>query len=111
MSGIRNCRFCFECDRRAIQLRSGASELLCRSSSGDRMGSQNREPGQESGAMGDGAIRTEASRPRVKTGTCGLDDVLHGGLPLNHLYLVEGDPGTGKTTLALQFLLEGARHG
>jgi circadian clock protein KaiC len=41
----------------------------------------------------------------------GLDDVLNGGLPSGHLYLAEGDPGTGKTTLALQFLLEGVRVG
>ena len=41
----------------------------------------------------------------------GLDDILNGGFPRGHLYLVEGDPGTGKTTLALQFLLEGIRNG
>jgi circadian clock protein KaiC len=41
----------------------------------------------------------------------GLDEILGGGLPTNHLYLVDGDPGTGKTTLALQFLREGARLG
>lgn len=41
----------------------------------------------------------------------GLDDVLGGGLPRNRLYLIQGDPGVGKTTLALQFLLEGARLG
>src|ERR1700761_6495819 len=45
---------------------------------------------------------------RLATGVLGLDDILGGGLPKGHLYLVEGDPGTGKTTLALQFLLEGA---
>ena len=45
------------------------------------------------------------------TGVEGLDKVLRGGLPRNRLYLVEGNPGTGKTTLALQFLLEGMRHG
>ena len=44
----------------------------------------------------------------VSTGIEGLDDVLRGGFPANRLYLIEGDPGTGKTTLALQFLLEGA---
>ena len=43
------------------------------------------------------------------TGIAGLDDILGGGLSRNHLYLIEGDPGTGKTTIALQFLLEGAR--
>ena len=45
------------------------------------------------------------------TGIAGLDDILGGGLARNHLYLLEGEPGTGKTTIALQFLLEGARHG
>jgi circadian clock protein KaiC len=48
---------------------------------------------------------------RSLTGGPGLDDILFGGLPSRHLYLVEGDPGTGKTTLALQFLLEGLKHG
>lgn len=48
---------------------------------------------------------------RLKSGIAGLDDILHGGLPSGHLYLVEGDPGTGKTTLAMQFLLEGIRNG
>src|SRR5205807_2191458 len=48
---------------------------------------------------------------RVKTGINGLDDILSGGLPRNHLYLLEGDPGTGKTTVALQFLLEGVKNG
>jgi predicted ATP-dependent serine protease len=38
---------------------------------------------------------------RVCTGMAGLDDVLGGGLDPNRLYLVEGEPGTGKTTLAL----------
>lgn len=45
------------------------------------------------------------------TGTTGLDDILMGGLARNRLYLVEGVPGAGKTTLALKFLLEGARRG
>src|ERR1700731_2654574 len=48
---------------------------------------------------------------RIRTGITGFDDILGGGLPQGHLYLVEGDPGTGKTTLALQFLLEGIRNG
>src|SRR5205085_2972950 len=41
------------------------------------------------------------------TGIEGLDDILYGGLTPNRLYLVEGDPGTGKTTLGLQLLLAG----
>ena len=48
---------------------------------------------------------------RILSGIQGLDDILAGGFPTNHLYLIEGDPGTGKTTLALQFLLEGVRLG
>lgn len=44
-------------------------------------------------------------------GVEGLDQVLDGGLPKNRLYLIQGDPGVGKTTLAIQFLLEGARNG
>jgi circadian clock protein KaiC len=49
--------------------------------------------------------------PRSKTGVLGLDDILLGGLISHRLYLVDGDPGAGKTTLALQFLLEGVRAG
>jgi len=45
------------------------------------------------------------------TGIAGLDDILGGGLARNHLYLIEGDPGTGKTTIAMQFLREGTRLG
>lgn len=48
---------------------------------------------------------------KASTGIAGLDDVLRGGLPKHRLYVVEGNPGTGKTTLALQFLLEGVRRG
>jgi circadian clock protein KaiC len=48
---------------------------------------------------------------RLKTGIRGLDDILHGGLPAGHLYLVEGNPGSGKTTFGLQFLLAGAAAG
>jgi len=45
------------------------------------------------------------------TGIPGLDDILNGGLARERLYLVEGVPGSGKTTLAMQFLIEGARRG
>jgi circadian clock protein KaiC len=48
---------------------------------------------------------------RLWTGIPGLDDVLCGGLDAERLYLLEGEPGTGKTTIGLQFLLEGARLG
>jgi circadian clock protein KaiC len=47
----------------------------------------------------------------VATGIEGLDDVLGGGFTPNRLYLIEGDPGAGKTTLALQYLLEGRSRG
>ena len=49
--------------------------------------------------------------PRVKTGVSGLDDILNGGLIANRLYLINGDPGSGKTTLALHYLREGVRLG
>ncbi|HZJ14977.1 MAG TPA: ATPase domain-containing protein [Chthoniobacteraceae bacterium] len=48
---------------------------------------------------------------RCSMGVPGLDAVLAGGLPARRLYLIQGDPGVGKTTLAMQFLLEGARRG
>jgi circadian clock protein KaiC len=45
------------------------------------------------------------------TGIEGLDHILLGGFPRNHVYLLQGDPGVGKTTLGLQFLLEGVKNG
>ena len=51
------------------------------------------------------------SADRISTGVKGLDYILRGGLPKNRLYLVEGNPGTGKTTLGLQFLMEGEQAG
>lgn len=53
----------------------------------------------------------EAISPLLHTGVPGLDDVLGGGLTPGRLYLVEGSPGSGKTTIAMQFLMEGARLG
>ena len=47
----------------------------------------------------------------VATGIEGLDNILGGGFTPNRIYLIEGDPGSGKTTLALQYLLEGRRKG
>jgi circadian clock protein KaiC len=48
---------------------------------------------------------------RISTGNSGLDAILRGGIPANRLYLLEGMPGSGKTTVALQFLLAGAEEG
>jgi circadian clock protein KaiC len=47
----------------------------------------------------------------ARTGVPGFDDVLNGGLAAGRLYLVEGSPGTGKTTMAMRFLMEGAVQG
>src|SRR5437764_12887648 len=58
--------------------------------------------------MSDHATR---DNPKIATGISGLDQILGGGLPPRRLYLVQGEPGSGKTTLALQFLLTGARLG
>lgn len=54
---------------------------------------------------------TAESPCRVATGVEGLDDIISGGFPQGHIYLLEGETGTGKTTIGLQFLLEGARRG
>jgi circadian clock protein KaiC len=48
---------------------------------------------------------------KAKTGIRGLDGILSGGFSRGHVFLVEGAPGTGKTTIALQFLMEGAQAG
>jgi circadian clock protein KaiC len=62
--------------------------------------------------------RTEPDSPsgrarssRVSFGIGGLDDILHGGLPAGHLYLLEGTPGAGKTTIALQLVLSNCQAG
>ena len=59
--------------------------------------------------MTDSMTRREGPQP-ASTGIKGLDHILCGGLPAYRLYLVEGTPGTGKTTLALGFLLEGRKR-
>lgn len=51
------------------------------------------------------------SDDRVRTGVPGLDEIVGGGLPRGATYLLKGQPGTGKTTIGLQFLVEGARRG
>lgn len=57
-------------------------------------------------------MNDEADAPeKAQTGVVGLDDILVGGFAPGHLFLLEGNPGTGKTTIALSFLLEGARQG
>jgi circadian clock protein KaiC len=57
------------------------------------------------------APNTAHSPERVSSGIEGLDDILGGGFPTDHMYLIEGDAGAGKTTLGLQFLLHGRRRG
>ncbi len=59
----------------------------------------------------DDTLSAPDTDPRISTGSEGLDDILGGGLDPNRVYLYEGRPGTGKTTIALQFLLEGVRNG
>lgn len=53
----------------------------------------------------------EGGNLRASTGIGGLDHLLQGGLPARRLHLLEGEPGTGKTTIALQFLMEGRARG
>lgn len=52
-----------------------------------------------------------STEPVASTGIGGLDAILGGGFPKDHVYLIQGDPGAGKTTLSLQFLLEGVKLG
>jgi circadian clock protein KaiC len=56
-------------------------------------------------------LSEQRASKKARTGIAGLDDVLAGGLSTGHVFLLEGSPGTGKTTIALSFLLEGARLG
>jgi len=50
-------------------------------------------------------------QPLVSSGIAGLDEILRGGLPASNFYIVQGDPGAGKTTTALQFLRAGVAAG
>ena len=52
-----------------------------------------------------------STRPKISTGTSGLDAILGGEIDAGRVYLIEGTPGAGKTTLALSFLIEGVRQG
>lgn len=54
---------------------------------------------------------TEPMDKRARFGIQGLDDILYGGIERNRMYLLEGRPGTGKTTMAMQFLIESRRVG
>jgi circadian clock protein KaiC len=57
-------------------------------------------------------VRTSSDESsRITSGIPGLDDILNGGLPRNTLLLIEGRPGSGKTTIAMQFLLQGVKEG
>src|SRR3954452_2829349 len=62
-------------------------------------------------ARGDASMLQPGTPARLVTGVAGLDHILAGGLPVGGLYLLEGSPGSGKTTLALQFLRAGAAQG
>src|SRR5688572_6673508 len=61
--------------------------------------------------QGEGDSVKATADQQVPMGVGGLDEVLDGGLPAGRLYLVQGTPGAGKTTVGLQFLLEGVRTG
>src|SRR5690349_12773388 len=57
------------------------------------------------------ASSTDALATSISTGIPGLDELLIGGFTPNRMYMIEGSPGTGKTTLALRFLLQGRDAG
>src|SRR4051812_31010786 len=84
-----------------------------------RRGSQSRSPNSNERRVyfgaGQGVSRrmraTFEELPKASVGIEGLDDILCGGLARSRLHLLEGTPGTGKTTVALQFLSEGAKAG
>lgn len=57
------------------------------------------------------SVATGPEPSRLLTGVPGLDSILSGGLLKDHMYLVDGKPGTGKTTAAMQFVMEGRQRG
>jgi circadian clock protein KaiC len=57
------------------------------------------------------ALLLSPTTARCGSGCPGLDDILGGGFPPGHFYLLEGEPGSGKTTLALQFMADGLHNG
>ena len=59
----------------------------------------------------DGFMANVMAQKRYETGINGLDSILGGGFPENRLYLIQGEPGTGKTTMAFQYLIEGLKIG
>jgi circadian clock protein KaiC len=61
--------------------------------------------------VGTNGAETARFGPCVSTGIAGLDDILGGGLPQGHMYLLEGESGAGKTTVGMQFLMEGRQRG
>src|SRR5258705_1608363 len=90
--------------RRLVRLRQNSPTARCRTG---------RCNAQETGArfMSQSGTGSELDGERVSTGCAGLDDILNGGLDRDRMYLVEGRPGSGKTTVAMQFLLDGVRRG
>jgi circadian clock protein KaiC len=81
------------------------SRALNANSGGGKLATAHNEFDPQSNAQSD--FQTS----RVRTGCDGLDNILSGGFPRGRIYLIEGDPGAGKTTLALQFCLEGLKEG
>jgi circadian clock protein KaiC len=77
----------------------------------ENMVREQSSPAQAAGREIPGGDSGSEALSRAETGVAGLDQILGGGLPLNRMYLIEGDPGAGKTTLAMQFLLAGVKKG
>ena len=61
--------------------------------------------------MSSGSVPRSQNNEKAASGIRGLDELLAGGFPKGRLHLIEGSTGTGKTTLGLQFLVEGVKRG